>query len=457
MTLRHRRIVVGLFVALATASCSSGGDDATDTTGAAETPATTGAPEATEAPAATEESTEESTEDESADASGDAAGCGLGSGEEATGEPIKVGAVVGATGPADFSSASKGAAAFFACVNANGGINGRPVDYLVKDDAWDPEVASQVAKELVEDEGVVAMIGSTSFVECGINADYYAEQDILVVAGVGVPRECFFSTNIAPTNQGPRLSGIGAAAFAVEQGATSLACVSNVIPNFGEWVCDGITAYGETVGVPVSSFHGQPDGSDVETIVLQAMEADTDAVVVVEPGPLVAAYLTTVEEQGDETPWYAPTSAYDLAFPDAVGSYWDNRLYAETELVELDSTGPDNVLWQEVLDTYGNADDPRDSFSQAGFLAAKIFTDTMLGLDPESIDRAAASTALRAVADYETDLLCGPWYFGEGDHHQPNHAGRIVQQVPDGIRWTTVKDCHEIPDPEIADILAAEG
>ncbi|HXV97015.1 MAG TPA: hypothetical protein VEC93_01230, partial [Anaerolineae bacterium] len=42
--------------------------------------------------------------------------CGLGNGEEATGEPINVGAVVGATGPDDFSSAAKGAAAYFNCV-----------------------------------------------------------------------------------------------------------------------------------------------------------------------------------------------------------------------------------------------------------------------------------------------------------------------------------------------------
>ena len=73
--------------------------------------------------------------------------------------------------------------------------------------------------------------------------------------------------------------------------------------------------------------------------------------------------------------------------PDAVGHEYDDKLFAEIELVELDSTGPDNVLWQYTLDTYGNDTDPRDSFSQAGFLAAKIFTDTALGMDPAAISR----------------------------------------------------------------------
>jgi len=451
----QKHVIAGLSVlAIVVSACGSDDDSSSADTETTEVVAATDATETTEAAATGDTETTEAAGDAGAEGPLE---CGLASGEEATGEPIPVGAVVGETGPADFSSAAKGAGAFFDCVNANGGINGRPIDYKVEDDSWDPEVAAAAARGLVEDDEVVAMIGSTSFVECAANASYYDEQEILVIAGVGVPRECFFSRNIAPTNQGPRLSGIGAAQYAVEQGAESLACVSNVIPNFGAWVCEGITAYGETVGIPVDSFSGQPDGSDAETIVLQAMEADTDAVVVVEPGPLVAAYLQIVEAQGDETPWYAPTSAYDLSFPEAVGDYWDNRLFAQIELVELDSTGPDNTLWGDVMDAYGSDSDPRDSFSQAGLLAAKIFVDTTLQMDPDSIDRATVTEALRAVSDYETDLICGNWYFGDGDRHQANHAGRIVEMVPEGIGFTTVKDCHEVEDPELADVLAAEG
>ncbi len=448
------RLLVALLTALALIAAACGDDDdAADT----DAPAATDGATSSDEPEPSDDGTEGSGDDGTAATSTGDDGCGLGNGEVATGEPIKVGAVVGETGPADFSSAAKASAAFFACVNANGGINGRPIEYVVEDDQWDPAVASTVARGLVEDDEVVAMVGSTSFVECAANAAYYEEQNVLVIAGVGVPRECFFSRNISPTNQGPRLSGIGAAQYAVEQGAESLACVSNVIPNFGAWVCEGIAAYGESVGVPVESFNGAPDLSDAETIVLQAMEADTDAVVVVEPGPGVVGYLNIAEAQGDETPWYGPTSAYDLSVPDALSDRWDNALAIQIELVELDSTGPHNTLWGEVMDAYGNDSDPRDSFSQAGMLAAMIFVDAVLELDPDGIDRAAVTDALRGVEGYETDLMCGDWYFGDGDRHQANHAGRIVQLVPDGIGFETIKDCHEVLDPELADVLAAEG
>ena len=67
--------------------------------------------------------------------SGSAAKCGMGNGKPATGKPIKVRALTTASGGIDFSSAPRSATAFFKCVNANGGINGRPIDYAYGDDA----------------------------------------------------------------------------------------------------------------------------------------------------------------------------------------------------------------------------------------------------------------------------------------------------------------------------------
>ena len=63
------------------------------------------------------------------DTSATAAKCGMGNRKAATGKPIKVRALATASGGIDFSSAPRSAAAFFKCVNANGGINGRPIDY----------------------------------------------------------------------------------------------------------------------------------------------------------------------------------------------------------------------------------------------------------------------------------------------------------------------------------------
>ncbi len=342
----RRALCVVTVAAFSVAACSSD-DDKTDAPAATDAPGETSGGEATTP----------------ATAGGEAMDCGLGTGVAATGEPIVIGAVVGATGPADFSSASKGAQAYFDCVNANGGINGRPIQYIVEDDGWDPEKAVTVAKKLVEDDNVVGMVGSTSFVECAANSEYYAEQGVAVIAGVGVPRECFFSSNIAPVNQGPRLSGIGAASYAAEQGAKKIACIANVIPNFGGWVCQGIEAWGAEAGVEVQSFNGQPDLSDAETIMQQALAINPDAVVVVEAGPGVQGYLKAAEQLGATPKFYGPTSAYDKDFAAAVGDHWFGAFPAEIEFNTMDSTGPDNTLWQEVMAMYGPEGAAIDSFS----------------------------------------------------------------------------------------------
>ena len=77
-----------------------------------------------------------------------ATSCGMNSGEAATGKPILVGGIHGNAAPGDFSASTQAAAAYFKCVNANGGINGRPIEYLVENDQWNPELAAQAAAKL---------------------------------------------------------------------------------------------------------------------------------------------------------------------------------------------------------------------------------------------------------------------------------------------------------------------
>ena len=68
--------------------------------------------------------------------------CGMNNGQKATGEPILVGGINGNAPPGDFSGGTDGAGAYFRCVNDNGGINGRPIKYIVENDQWNPMQAA---------------------------------------------------------------------------------------------------------------------------------------------------------------------------------------------------------------------------------------------------------------------------------------------------------------------------
>ncbi len=390
--------------------------------------------------------------------SGDGSSPCLVTGDEASGDPIKVGSIQSKTGPDDFSSSGQGAKAFFECVNANGGIDGRPIEYILEDDQWTPEVASQAAAKLVNDENVVAMVGNSSFVECGVNEPLYESEGVIAVYGTGVPRECFFAKNISATNAGPRISALGIAQYmASEYDATSLVCISQNIPNTGEWVCTGIEAWGESAGVSVRTILHDPANPDFISIVQDAVSDDPDGVIVMEPAGLAIPLLAVAEEQdlGGVARWGGPTSLYLDGFPESIGEYWWGRFDVQAELTLIDADTPDNQAWLQTMEQYGESGDPLDTFSQAGWLSAKIFTDTLLGMEGD-ITREAVFAAIQGIKAYESDLNCGSWYFGPGDRHNANHAGRIVTITESG-EYALAQDCQEHDDPELADVLELES
>jgi branched-chain amino acid transport system substrate-binding protein len=80
-----------------------------------------------------------------------------------TGSPIKLGLIVELTG-AQASSGSQGgtvAPAWAKWVNANGGINGHPVEVITADDGGDPAKAQAAEKKLVDQDNVLAIVVAT--------------------------------------------------------------------------------------------------------------------------------------------------------------------------------------------------------------------------------------------------------------------------------------------------------
>lgn len=79
-------------------------------------------------------------------------------------EPIKIGAILAVTGPSSFLGApeAKTAQMFVDEVNAAGGIKGRMLELIIKDSQGDPEKAISFAKQLIEENQVMAIIGPST-------------------------------------------------------------------------------------------------------------------------------------------------------------------------------------------------------------------------------------------------------------------------------------------------------
>lgn len=383
--------------------------------------------------------------------------CGMNTGEPATGEPIKVGGINGNAPPGDFSGGTDAAAAYFDCVNANGGINGRPIEYMVENDQWNPELAGQVATKLVVDEGVVALVGNGSVVEMAVNAPLYEAEGVMAMAAGCAIAECYESPNIVSSNQGPVPSGIGALKYAVEElNTTHAVCIGFNIPNNGGWACDWMENYMESVGMTGSSILMDPTAVDLNSVYLQALTSGADTVLLMLPAGPALGLLQVAEEQGgrDMFTWVSPTPLYEPGIENVIGEYWADALWINIELARFDSEGPDNQNWIKVMDTYGQEGDRRDTFSQSGYVSAKFFVDALLAMDPDAITRETVTEAIRGISRAESDLLCAPYYVGNGEKHQPNHIGRMVQFT--GTGFDLVRDCYEIETAYLDDILEQE-
>jgi len=78
--------------------------------------------------------------------------------------PVKVGAIFAVTGPASFLGMpeAKTAEMLVEKINKEGGVNGRKIELILKDSGGKPENAISFAKQLIEEENVLAIIGPST-------------------------------------------------------------------------------------------------------------------------------------------------------------------------------------------------------------------------------------------------------------------------------------------------------
>ena len=136
-------------------------------------------------------------------------------------------------------------------MNDNGGINGRPIQYIQYTEDLNPTHEAALARKLIESDKVVGIVGNTSFGECGTNWKYYKSKGF-VVLGAGVQAECYSTPSYAETNMGPRYSNMNAAQYLLAHGAKSLVIAS---PSTLSAYADGfIPKMAKAAGVPYKIF-----------------------------------------------------------------------------------------------------------------------------------------------------------------------------------------------------------
>ena len=373
--------------------------------------------------------------------------CGDGTGEKATGTPIKAGSITTKIPGIDFTDGSDAAAAYFKCVNDNGGIKGHPVDFIVEEHGSDPQQVGSFATQARGERQGRRVRGGLLDPRLPGQPRLLREERLLPDRGRRAERVLQHAEH-RRAEHGPGLLEPRRRALRDRQGPGEGrdGRVSPKQPG-NEAVNQIALSYAKEKGLKaISRLETVPladPASLVQAIVAQA--GDGGGVVLDFTPPEGVKILQAAAQQGviDKVKWGSSTPLNDTSVPDAIGKEWEGKIAINAELALLDSDGPDMQLYRAVNKKY-SPDNPLGSFGQMGFVAAKMFTDTLLKLPEDQLNKEGINKAVLGIKNYKTDVLCKPWYFQEMKLHVPNNTDLTV--TPKDGKMAQHEGCTDIPD-----------
>jgi branched-chain amino acid transport system substrate-binding protein len=352
--------------------------------------------------------------------------CGLGTGKKATGAPIKLGGIDMLIPGVDFTTIGKVANAYFQCVNDNGGINGRPIKYILYNEQLNPAQEASLARKLIQSDKVVGVVGNTSFAECGTNWRYYKSKGYTVI-GAGVQAECYSTPSFAEVNSGPRYSNVGAAQALIAAGAKKLSIAS---PDTISAYADGGPALvAKAHGIPVKIFPTHLPVTDATSQLIQMYQfaGDGGGILIDFTPDTAPAFMKAAEAQGivDKVLWGSSTPIANTFMSSQFSPAFDGHLWIDNEFSNVDpSVGPDSALMFQVLKKYAPTIAPQ-AFGQMGYLVGKFAVNALLSIQGP-ITAKSYNKAVVGLKKQKSDILCKPFYVGNLPYHIPNNTNIIV-------------------------------
>jgi len=386
--------------------------------------------------------------------------CGAGTGQKATGDPIKLGGIATNVPGIDFTWITGMTKAYFDCVNDNGGINGRPIDYEAVTEQIDPQQIAALATKLVEQDKVLGLVGNTSIIDCSVNKDYYAKQGLFLIIA-GVDQACFTNPNYSAVNMGPYYSSLGGAQAAVRAGAKGkLVIVSPNQPGI-DLINSGVVDFAKQQGMEGISLTEDVPINDPAGLAQKLVQdaGDGGGVVLDFTGPTVVPLLQAIEQQGliDKVVWASSTPPNDPSVAKALSSAWNGKFLINAEFNVLDSGKPDQNHMNEIRQKY-RSDIPSSSFAQMGYLAGRVATDALMSIKGD-ITKASVNAAFKAVKNFKSDMWCKPWYFDSAVGQNVSNNNDTTVTPKDG-NMVQKEDCFaiaELPANPLKDIRAKEA
>jgi branched-chain amino acid transport system substrate-binding protein len=335
------------------------------------------------------------------------AGCaeddGDGAAESGT---IKIGAVLDLTGPgAALAEPQKTTLEMLAEeLNTAGGIDGRKVELVIKDDGSTEDGAAQAANALVSEDDVAILLGATRTGPSLAMRPIADAADVPMISLAasaaivdGDDADCTFKTA-----QNDSVVVAKMMEYAASQGWTSVSLLRDASA-FGEGVDGLVEEAGADAGVGLAAEEEfEPDATEFTAQVVNLRKADADANIIWGIAPASGLAQKSYRDLGVDAPVIHSQGSASAAYLDAAGEAAEGALVTVGKLVVADQLPPDDPqadVISEFVAEYGEATGGQRPSPFAGY-AYDAWHLAVDALEAEGTDPDAVCEHLEGVSDF---------------------------------------------------------
>lgn len=351
-----------------------------------------------------------------------------------TGEPYKIGGVFALSGPASALGQPEADTAKMVeeQINAEGGINGRPVQIIIRDTKGQETECLAAVKELVENEKVLAIVGpSTSGETLGI-IDYIEKAEVpLVSCAAAVKITTPTKKWVFKTPQTDAHAVENIYAYLKAKGITKVATIT-VSNAYGDAGLEQLKTQAEAAGIAVvASEQFQETDTDMTAQLTRIKGTDAGAVICWSVGPAPALATKQMKQLGMTIPMIQSHGVANKRFIEGAGDAAEGVVLPAGKLLAAEQL-PDDDRQKPVLLAYKQAFEAKyqsdvNTFGGHAWDALQIVLN---GIRAGGDDRAAIRDAIEGTTDFVG--IGGIFNYTAEDHYGLTADAFVMITVKDG-------------------------
>ncbi|HZY31565.1 MAG TPA: ABC transporter substrate-binding protein [Candidatus Methylomirabilis sp.] len=272
--------------------------------------------------------------------------------------------------------------AYFKMVNDRGGIHGRKIDLLIRDDGYNPANTRVVVKELVERDKVFAFVGGLGTPTGLAVMDYLNEHKVPHVSPASgysgwatPPKRYLFaqSTNYAVES---RLL----TKYAAEQLKAKKIAVFYQNDPFGKEGLDGVTDMAKRMGpAPIATVSYERTDTDYASHAIKLLRSEADTVLLWSSSKPTAALLKEAAKIGYKPKWVSSLVNLDPVMFKLAGETWEGAIVASSYTLY---NSPEAEPYREFMKKY-LPNERIGGFSVGGYAMAEIMAEALRRAGPD--------------------------------------------------------------------------